>query len=54
MIFTLKIAKHSSRDTQAHNNALAYEVCLQKVKSFRRYHPDKQSLTFRTFAVTLT
>ena len=47
---TLKI----SHGTLAHNDALPYYVWLQKVKSFRRYHPGKQSMTFWTFAVALT
>ena len=51
---TLKIAKHFSHDTLAHNEAFPYYVWLQKVKSFRRYHPGKQPMTFWTFAVTLT
>ena len=52
---TLKIAKQFSRDTLAHNDTLPYYyVWLRKVKSFRRYHAGKQSMTFWTFAVTLT
>ena len=51
---TLKITKHLSRDTLTHNDAFPYYVWLQKVKSFRRYHPGKQSMTFWTVTVTLT
>ena len=47
-------AKHFPHDTLAHNDAFPYYVWLQKVKSFRRYHPGKQSVTFWTFALTLT
>ena len=36
-------------DNLAHADALPY-----KVQHFRRQHLDKQSLTFRNFAVTLT
>ena len=49
----LKIAKHFYM-TLAHNDTFAYYIWPQKVKSFRRYHPGKQSITFWTFAVTLT
>ena len=34
--------------------ATPFEVWQQNVLRFRRYHPDKHSPTFRTFAVTLT
>jgi len=40
--------------TLAHNDAFPYYVWLQKVISFRRYHLGKKSITFWTFAVTLT
>ena len=39
--------------TLAHNDAFPYYIWPQKVISFRRYHPGKQSMTFWTFAVTL-
>ena len=53
---TLKIAKYFHM-TLAHNNEFPYYVWPQKVKSFRRYHPGKQSMIFWTFAccdLTLT
>ena len=38
---TLKIASHCSADPLAHSDAPAYQVLLQKVKQFRRYHLNK-------------
>ena len=43
-----------SPDTPAHDGASPYKVRLQKVKYPRRYRPDKYSMTFWPFAVTLT
>ena len=40
--------------TLAYDAASPYQVWLQNVLRFRRYHLDKHSLAFRTFAVTLT
>ena len=40
-------------NTLAHDIALPYQVWYQSAPQFRRYHPDKHSLTFWTFAVTL-
>ena len=50
----LEDSKTFSHLTLAHNNAFPYYVWSQKVKSFRKYHPGKQSMIFWTFAVTLT
>ena len=33
-------------DTLTHEDVSPYQVWLQKVKSFRRYHPDLSRLTF--------
>ena len=41
-------------DTLAHNAALPYQVWYQDDMWFRRNQPDKHSLTFWTYAVTLT
>ena len=38
----------------AQDDASPYQVWSQKVQQLRRYWPDKQSLTFWTFVVTLT
>ena len=43
-----------SQDTLAYNDASSYQGWLQKVQTFRRYCLAKHSLTFWTFAVTLT
>ena len=43
-----------SQDTLAHDADSSYQGWLQKIKQFRRNHPDKHSLKFRIFAVTLT
>ena len=51
---TLKIANNFFlHDTLAHDAASPYQVWQQNVLQFKRYHPDKCSLTFWTFAVTL-
>ena len=41
-------------DTLAHDAASPYQVWLQMVQLLRRYRPDKRSLEFWTFSVTLT
>ena len=41
-------------DIPSHNDHHAYQIWLQKITWFRRYRPDKHSLTVWTFAVTLT
>ena len=41
-------------DTLAHNAALQYQVWYQNDLRFRRYHPDKHSLTSWTFVMILT
>ena len=40
--------------TLAHDAASPYQVWLQMVQLLRRYRPDKRSLEFWTFSVTLT
>ena len=53
--FTLKIANNLFFflcDT--HDAASPYQVWLQNLLRFRRYHPNKHSLTFWTSAVALT
>ena len=42
------------QDTLAYNAVLSNQVYLQTDKQFRRYWPNKHSLTFLIFAVTLT
>ena len=42
------------RDTLVYDAAYPYQVWRQNVLCFRRYCPDKYSLTFWTFSVTLT
>ena len=51
MTLTLQSIFHM---TLVHNDAFPYYVWLQKAISFRRYHLGKKSMTFWTFAVTLT
>ena len=54
---TLKIATTTTtniRMTLAHDAASPYQIWWQNVLWFRKFHPDKHSLTFRTYAVTLT
>ena len=41
-------------DTLAHDDALPYQVWLQKVQQLRRYCPAEHSQEFLTFPVTLT
>ena len=41
-------------DIPAYNDASLCQVWLQNVLWFRRYHPDKHSLTFWSFTMTLT
>ena len=41
-------------DTQDHDDTPTYQASLRNGKWFRRYHPDKYSVTSSTFTVTLT
>ena len=50
---TLKSAHQSLCMSQAHDDASLYQARLQKVQQFRSYLPDKHSLKFWTFAVSL-
>ena len=55
MTLTLKLANQSLHMTLAHDDVSPCQVCLGKNQQFRRYHLDKQSSNFLTFAVvTLT
>ena len=43
-----------SHDSFAHDDTSSYQVWLQKVQQLRRYGLDENSMTFLTFAVTLS
>ena len=54
VILTLLVVTIFSQNTLAYDVAPPHQVWKQNVLWFRRYHPDKDSLTFLTFGVTLT
>ena len=54
VILTLIVVTNFSKNTLAYDAAPPHQVWKQNVLWFRRYHPDKHSLTFWITAVALT